>query len=145
MDVNKVERASLNKVKAKKNEPTDKTTFSEIMTQGRNQLTYEKLQKLMVKIEDQGKILAESRTVDELRKFKSLIKEFMDDAVKYGLSLEERRGFNRRGRSKIYKVVQEVDKKLLDLTNAVIKQQEDSLQILDRIGEIKGLLINIYA
>jgi uncharacterized protein len=145
MDVNKVERASLNKVKAKKNEPTDKTTFSEIMTQGRNQLTYEKLQKLMVKIEDQGKILAESRTVDEFRKFKSLIKEFMDDAVKYGLSLEERRGFNRRGRSKIYKVVQEVDKKLLDLTNAVIKQQEDSLQILDRIGEIKGLLINIYA
>ena len=58
----------------------------------------------MSAIEDQGKVLADSRTVEDLKKYKKLVKEFMDSAVKNGLRLEEQRGFNRRGRTKVYKL-----------------------------------------
>ena len=146
MEVNKVGRAGLNKTQQTQAKGTEaKVTFQEIMKQGRNNAQYERLGELLGKIEDQGKTLAESRTVDELRKYKQLVKEFMDDAVKLGLNLEERKGFNRRGRTKVYKIVQEVDRKLLDLTDAVIREQKKSLDILNMVGEIQGLLINIYA
>ena len=145
MEVKKVSRATLDKTKQKSEVPTDKVIFTELMVKGRDQMNIERLNKLVQDIEDQGKILAESRNVGDLKKFKALVKSFMEEAVKHGLKLEERQGFNRRGRSRVYKIVTEVDKKLLDLTDAVLKQQEKGINILDRVGEIKGLLINIYA
>ncbi|MCE7794370.1 YaaR family protein [Salipaludibacillus sp. CUR1] len=146
MDIQKVGRTGVNNVTTKKNTGTEaKVSFQEIMQRGRDSSQYERLGHLLQKIDDQGKTLSESRTVEELRKYKALVKEFIDDAVKLGLSLEERKGFNRRGRTKVYKIVREVDRKLLDLTDAVIKEQKNSLDILNMVGEIKGLLVNIYA
>lgn len=115
------------------------------MRQKRDEKVYARFNQLIEEIDEQGKILAEKRTVEELRKYKQLVKEFIEDAVNHGLELQERRGFNRRGRTKIYKIVQEVDRKLLDLTNAVLEKQKSSLDILEMVGEIKGLLINLYA
>ncbi|OLS35965.1 hypothetical protein BTR22_13320 [Alkalihalophilus pseudofirmus] len=145
MDVGRIARTGLGKIEPKKQEATAKVSFQEVMGKQRDEKAYEKLSQLMQKIDDQGKVLVESRTVEELRKYKQLVKEFMEDAVQFGLSLEERRGFNRRGRTKIYKIVQEVDRKLLDLTDAVLEKEKKGLQILDMVGEIKGLLVNIYA
>lgn len=146
MDVQRVGRTGMNGITQKKDNSTEpKITFQEIMQKGRDNQAYERLNNLMVKIDEQGKTLAESRTVEELRKYKQLVKEFMEDAVKLGLSLEERKGFNRRGRTKVYKIVREVDSKLLDLTNAVLNKEQKGLNILQLTGEIKGLLINIYA
>lgn len=144
MEVNKVGRTSMNKIKPKQDTSLEKTSFAEVMNQKKDQLNQEKFNQLVLDIEEQGKVLAQSQTVEDLREYKKLIKEFMDEAVKYGLSLEERRGFNRRGRTKVYKIVEEVDKKLLELTNTVLKQEEKGLKILDLVGEIKGLLINVY-
>ncbi|WP_078552968.1 YaaR family protein [Bacillus alkalicellulosilyticus] len=145
MDVQRVGKANLNRVEQKKQGPTASVSFSEVMNKQRDEKAYERLHGLMQKIDDQGKALAESRTVDELRKYKALVKEFMEDAVAFGLQLEERRGFNRRGRTKVYKIVQEVDRKLLDLTDAVLQKEKKGLDILNMVGEIKGLLVNIYA
>ncbi len=145
MDVQRIGKIGANRVDAKKTGPEPKVSFQEVIGKRRDEKAYERLTQLMHKIDDQGKVLSESRTVDELRKYKELVKEFMEDAVAFGLSLEERRGFNRRGRTKIYKIVKEVDRKLLDLTDAVLKQQKKGLDILNMVGEIKGLLVNIYA
>ncbi|WP_100406853.1 YaaR family protein [Bacillus solitudinis] len=145
MDVQRIGKTGIGKVESKKQEPTARVSFSEVIGQKRDEKVYERLSLLMGKIDDQGKVLSESRTVDELRKYKQLVKEFMEDAVQFGLSLEERRGFNRRGRTKIYKIVQEVDRKLLDLTDAVLEKQKKGLDILNMVGEIKGLLVNVYA
>ncbi|SDN39607.1 YaaR family protein [Alkalicoccus daliensis] len=146
MDVNRVGRPGLQKAESKTSSGTQaKISFQEIMQQGRNSAQYEKLGELLLKIEDQGKTLSESRTVDELRKYKQLVKEFLDDAVKLGLNLEERKGFNRRGRTKVYKIVREVDTKLMQLTDAVLNEQKKGLDVLKMTGEIQGLLVNIYA
>ncbi|MGC4377968.1 YaaR family protein [Fictibacillus sp. Mic-4] len=144
MDVQKIWRPGFNPLQPKPSQTAEKVSFAEVMAKGREQQTIEKLNQLMTKIEDQGKVLAEKRTVEELRKYKQLVKEFLEDAVKHGLSLEERRGYNRRGQTKVYQIVQEVDQKITNLTNAVVEGQKSSLDILDVIGELKGLLLNIY-
>ncbi|CAM3804928.1 YaaR family protein [Alkalicoccus chagannorensis] len=146
MEVNKVGRSSMQRTNAKQGTGTEaKVTFQEIMKQGRNGAQYEKLGQLLKKIEDEGKNLAESRTVDQLRTYKKLVQEFMDDAVKLGLNLEENKGFNRRGKTKVYKIVKEVDSKLIDLTNAVLDEQKKGIDVLKMTGEIQGLLVNMYA
>ena len=144
MEVNRVSKTGLNRVQKKEDLAAESISFTEVMGTKRENLVYEKMTKMMHGIEDQGKVLAESRTVEDLKKYKKLVKEFMDAAVKNGLKLEEQRGFNRRGRTKVYKIVKEVDKKLIDLTNAVLEKEKKGINILNLVGEIKGLLINIY-
>ncbi|MER2259066.1 MAG: DUF327 family protein, partial [Priestia megaterium] len=34
--------------------------------------------------------------------------------------------------------------KLVDLTNDILQKEKDSLNLLKRVGEIQGLLINMY-
>ena len=144
MEVNRVSKTGLNRVQKKEDLAAESISFTEVMGTKRENLVYEKMTKMMQDIEDQGKVLAESRTVEDLKKYKKLVKQFMDDAVNNGLKLEEQRGFNRRGRTKVYKIVKEVDKKLIDLTNAVLEKEKNGINILNLVGEIKGLLINIY-
>lgn len=144
MEVKKVGRALADRLNPKQDQPIESISFTELMGSRRDQMNVERFNRLIQDIEDQGKVLSQTVTVGDLRKYKQLVKSFMEDAVKYGLKLEETRGFNRRGRPKVYKIVTEVDKKLLDLTNAVLNKQEKGLHILEMVGEIKGLLVNIY-
>lgn len=118
--------------------------FDEVMQKQSRDLDVEKLNKLIQQIDTQGERLARSRTVKDLKEYKSLVKNFMEEAVKNGVALEERHGFSRRGRSKVYKIITEVDKKLNEVTDAVLKKEQKGINILDTVGEIRGLLVNMY-
>ncbi|MDE3840150.1 DUF327 domain-containing protein [Bacillus methanolicus] len=144
MEVQRVSKTGISRVQKKEEAATESVSFTEVMSKKRENILYEKMTKMMKEIEDQGKKLSESRTIEDLKKYKKLVKQFMEDAVNNGLKLEEQRGFNRRGRTKVYKIVKEVDKKLIDLTNAVLEKEKKGLEILNLVGEIQGLLINIY-
>lgn len=144
MEVQRVNKASVNKVGFKEETAKDSISFTSVMDKKRTDVTFERLTKKMKEIEGAGKSLADSRTVDNLRKYKKLVKDFMEDAVKNGLELKEQRGFSHRGSSKVYKLVKEVDKKLIDLTNAVLDKEQKGIDLLGMVGEIQGMLINIY-
>ena len=144
MEVHRVSKTGANKIEKKESIPAESISFTEVMGKKREEVLYAKMTKMMQDIEDQGKILSTSQTVEDLKKYKKLVKEFLDDAVNNGLKLEEQRGFNRRGRTKVYKIVKEVDSKLIDLTNAVLDKEKNGLKILNLVGEIQGLIINMY-
>jgi uncharacterized protein len=144
MEVQKVTRANVSNVSRKEETAMESVSFTEVMAKKRNDIVWERMQQQVQQIEEQGKKLAESRTIEDLKKYKRLVKQFLDDAVKNGLQLEEQRGFSRGGRARIYKIVKEVDRKLIELTNNVLQKEQKGLDILHIVGEIQGLIINIY-
>jgi uncharacterized protein len=144
MDVQKVGKTSLNKMGKKQQVATESVSFTEVMSKKRENALYEKFTTLAKGIEDQGKVLSESRTVEDLKKYKKMVKSFLEEAVNNALQLENQRGFNRRGRTKVYKIVKEVDSKLVDITNGVLNKEKKGLNILNLVGEVQGMLINIY-
>lgn len=130
--------------KAKQPDTEPGVSFQNVIGQKRVDREYERFQRQIAAIQEQGELLAESQTIESLTEYKQLIKEFMKDAVDAALSLEDKRGFNRRGRAKIYKIVEQVDQKLLALTDQVISGEASRLSLLDQVGEIRGLLVNVY-
>ena len=144
MEVQKVTRANIAKIGRKEQTPSASVSFSEVVAKRHEELVLERFYGLAREIEEQGKILAESRSVEDLRKYKKLVKTLLDDVVKNGLQLSEQRGFNWSGRSRIYKIVREIDKKVIDLTNAVLQKEQQGIDLLSKVGEIQGLIINIY-
>ncbi|WP_338705154.1 YaaR family protein [Priestia aryabhattai] len=134
--------SSVNLIREK--EVSSSASFTGVMVKKQKELTYEHLTQVINKIEEQGKQLVKSQTIDSLRKYKTLVKQFMNEVVKNGFELHEERGFNHRGTTKVYKLVKEVDTELVDLTNDILQKEKDSLNLLKQVGEIQGLLINMY-
>ncbi len=145
MKVGNVGKVNTSKAQAKKVKDEASISFRKIMGTRRDEMDVERLNRLIEDIDEQGKILAQSMTVEDLRSYKKKVKEFITEAVKYGLKVQQSRGFNRGGRMRIYKTVQKVDEKLLELTDAVISKEEKGLKVLTLVGEIRGLLLDIYA
>ncbi|WP_042355987.1 YaaR family protein [Bacillus rubiinfantis] len=119
-------------------------SFQKIMHSYSKDLTKEYLHKLLENIDQQGKQLSENPNFHELRKYKDLVKQFMSEITKNGLNLTETESWDPYGGSRTLKTVQVVDHKLMELTNHVLHEQTDGLSLLERIGEIKGMLINLY-
>lgn len=145
MDIRRIQEISrLQTPKTGPREVEASTTFSALMQDKREHRGYERLQQKLMLVEEHGQLLAESQTIEHLEAYKEKIKDFLKDALDQSQQLEEKRGFNRRGRTKIYKVVEQVDAKLLQLTDNVISGESRRLEILDQIGEIKGMLVNVF-
>jgi uncharacterized protein YaaR (DUF327 family) len=119
-------------------------SFQNIINSYSKELTKDNLQQLLQDIDHQGRQLFENPTFTELRKYKDLVKQFMGEVTKNGIGLYQSESWDTYGGNKTLKTVQVLDRKLMELTNQVLHQQNAGLSILDRIGEIKGLLINLY-
>ena len=50
---------------------------------------------------------------------------------------------DRRGRHRVYGIVKEVDKSLDDLAQELLKDEKDNLAILNKIDDIRGMLLDI--
>lgn len=145
MKVRNIEKTNTEHMAPKKVKDEASISFREVMSTRRDEMDVERLNRLMEDVDAQGKVLAQSMTVEDLREYKKKVKEFLSEAVKHGLKIQQSRGFNRGGRMKMYKIVQKVDDKLLELTDAVINKQEKGIKVLSLIGEIRGLLLDVYA
>ncbi|MFF0830602.1 YaaR family protein [Brevibacillus sp. NPDC003359] len=129
---------------SRKNPQLEKLNFGTMIQGEDERMSQEKLTRLLTDIDRQGQILARSRAVRDFYAYKNLVKQFMEEAVKFGIALDDRRGMNRRGRSRLYKIVKEVDAELLKLTDELLSEQAPTIELLARIGEIRGMLINLY-
>lgn len=117
------------------------STFSSMMSHSQSKL---QLESLMSRLENQGRVLVNQRTLENLRDYKKMVKEFIGEAVHGGLQLSDKQSYYPNGNSKTHQIVEVVDQKLLELQDEVMNNEENGLEILQLVGEIKGLLINLY-
>ena len=144
--INKEIRSQLEAARLKKTRSKGKgISFDAIVSDQAEKLQGYELEHLMNDIANQGERLARYRTIRELAKFKRLVKGFIEEAVNYGLDVSQSHTFQMNRNSRRLLIVKEIDQQLIDLTEAIVEQEKPSIDLLDMIGEIKGLLINLYS
>lgn len=104
-----------------------------------------KLGSLMDEITAQGERIARHMDVTDMKKYRSLVKEFMNEVVTHSHEFSRENFLDRRGRHRVYGIVRLVDKNLDDLARELVKDEKDNLTILNKVGEIQGLLLDIVA
>ncbi|MUT67732.1 YaaR family protein [Paenibacillus sp. NEAU-GSW1] len=125
------------------NKPVQMKSFSDAMVQQDAQRTQEQLQQKLQDIHNQGERLARTMTVRELKLYRQMVKRFLEDTVRRGIGLKELRGFDRRGRTKRYKLLEEIDEALVAMAEELLDSEQGRIELLGRIGEIRGMLINL--
>lgn len=103
-----------------------------------------KLNGLMEQITAEGQKLAKRRDVKDMRHYRGLIKEFLNEVVTHSHSFSRENFLDRRGRHRVYGIIRLVDENLDQLAQELMKDEKDNLAILNKIGEIRGLLLDIF-
>ena len=79
-----------------------------------------------------------------MKKYRELIKDFMNEIVTRSHKFSRENFLDRRGRHRVYGMIRLVDETLDELAAELIKDEKDHLMILSRIDEIRGLLLDIF-
>lgn len=103
----------------------------------------ERLKNLADKIIQQGEKLGKKADIRELKLYKNMISEFLDEAVSNSHKFSKKNFLDRRGRHKIYAVVKRVNEELENLTKEVLNSEKDNIKILKSLDDIRGLILDI--
>ncbi|MBR1860668.1 MAG: YaaR family protein, partial [Lachnospiraceae bacterium] len=102
------------------------------------------LNSLMEQIDAEGKKLAKRRDVKDMKHYRGLIKDFLNEIVTRSHDFSRENFLDRRGRHRVYGIIRLVDENLDALAQELMKDEKDNLEILNKIGEIQGLLLDIF-
>lgn len=119
-------------------------SFANVIKKSESKMQLDSLNHLMNQVDTQGQKFAKQRTLENLRDYKNLVKQFIRESLCYGLQLTDKQSFNSGGSMKSHQIVEVIDKKLIELQDEVLNNEREGIDTLRIVGEIKGLLINLY-
>lgn len=105
----------------------------------------QRLNLMMEEIVMQGDKIVKRMDVRDMRRYRTLIKEFMNEIVNRSHKFSRENFLDRRGRHRVYGIIRLVDEKLDELAQALVSEECDKIAILAKVDEIRGLLLDILA
>lgn len=142
MKVQDIQAAQVQEVKAQKEKVQDDTfefTLNKVDDEGFQQ----RLNKMMEDITVQGKKLADHMDVRDMKQYRTMVTDFMNEIVSRSHKFSRQNFLDKRGRHRVYGIVKLVNKNLDELAQSLISKEKEHLNILAKVDEIKGLLLDI--
>ena len=118
-----------------------KFTLSSAITDAQLQA---KVDALMTDITTQGERIARHMDIRDLKRYRGLIKDFLNEVVYRSHKFSRENFLDRRGRHRVYGIIRKIDENLDALAEELMADEQDHLAILSRIGEIEGLILDIF-
>lgn len=118
--------------------------FEENLNREQSQRMEERIAALLEDIDQQGKKLTGSMSLKELLAYKAKVKAFMEEVLSGMLKYAKSSTMDRRGRHRIYTLVKRINKELEQLTEEMLGEQKNRLKILEKVDNIRGLLVDLY-
>ena len=79
-----------------------------------------------------------------MKKYRGQIKDFLNEIVNRSHKFSRENFLDRRGRHRVYGIIRLVDNNLDELAQELCEEEKDHIKILSKIGEITGLLLDIF-
>lgn len=103
-----------------------------------------KVDELMNDITAQGNRLAQHMDIRDMKKYRGLIKDFLNEVVYRSHKFSRENFLDRKGRHRVYGIIRLIDSTLDELASELVSDEKDHISILSKIGEIEGLLLDIF-
>lgn len=103
----------------------------------------QKLSAMMQEITEQGEKISKHMDIKDMKRYRELVKGFMNEIVTRSHQFSRENFLDRRGRHRVYGIVKLVDKNLDELAEELMKEEKDHLAIVGKVDDIRGLLLDI--
>ncbi|HHU92383.1 MAG TPA: YaaR family protein [Halanaerobiaceae bacterium] len=124
--------------------PRKEVQFKEKLDEINQQEIKERLDKLFNIIDEQGEKLKKSLDKKDLMEYKRRVKEFLRILNKEFARAKQSFSWDSRGNMRTYTIVEKINGKLETLQDLFLEEQADALEVLKRVDEIRGLLLDLY-
>ena len=104
----------------------------------------ERLNLMMQDIIQQGEKISKRNDIKDMQRYRILIKDFMNEVVTRSHVFSRENFLDRKGRHRVYGIIRQVDKELDELAQELVKEEKNSIDILAKIGQIQGVLLDIF-
>ena len=102
------------------------------------------LKVMMEEITMQGDKISKKRDIRDMKKYRAMIKGFMNEVVSRSHTFERENFLDRKGRHRVYGIIKLVDQRMDELAQELVKDEKDNIKILGMVGDIQGLLLDIF-
>ena len=99
---------------------------------------------MMEDIIQQGDKLGKRMDVRDLKQYRKLIQEFMNEIATHTHQFSRENFLDRKGRHRVYGIVKKINQTLDELAEELLRKEKDHIAILSKIDEIKGLILDIF-
>lgn len=103
-----------------------------------------KIDRMLTDINVQGRLIAKHMDIREMKRYRGLIRDFLNEIVNRSHKFSRENFLDRRGRHRVYGIIRLIDENLDELAQELVEDEKNQISILSRIGEIEGLLLDIF-
>ena len=139
MEISRARRNS--PVSSDKKTVSSKKDFSQNFSFARQQKSEEQLKDMMDDIKKKGNRLSITKCFADVKAYKNLIREYLDSVLKHMYEVKKDISF---WQTQYFITVDTVDVKLEELTQMLLSQEKENLDVANTIDEIAGLIVDIY-
>ncbi len=143
MQVNQLQMPTLRELPTIKEEGVDRGFRFTLISQIDEGELQDKLTEMIENITEQGSKISEHMDIRDIRVYRQMISEFMNEITTNSHKFSRENTLDKRGRHRVYGIVRAVNEKLDELADELMRTEKNQLDILDKIGEIQGLLLDI--
>ena len=143
MRVSKPIMPTVSEVGVKKEVSNDKDFKFTLLSKVEESELQSKLDGMIKDITAQGDKIAKHMDIKDMKKYREMVKDFMNEVVTHSHKFSRENFLDKRGRHRVYGIVKLVDKNLDDLAQELLREEKNHIGILGRIDEIKGLLLDM--
>jgi len=101
------------------------------------------LKELIEEIDEVGSKLAFASSMDIFFKYKNLIRQFIKEVEGSLYKITENPSIRFLDNNKVFVIVNKIDKSLEEFTKDIMSNQIDRLEIVRRVDEIRGMLMDV--
>ncbi len=141
------EETSGNKVISKpgnKKVSSKQQNFQAQFSKAHKQEVSQELEQLMGDIKEKGDRLADQMNWESFISYRDSVKSFLRVLIGETYQVASSKGKNRFGSQKLYRHVETIDNKLAELGKQLVEDESEKVDVIAKIDEIRGLLLDLY-
>lgn len=99
---------------------------------------------ILRQIDSLSEDLKKAPTPNGVKKYRRLVASFIKEAMSQTYELNEETHWDRSGNRKNYLTVKNINKALEELTEEVMNREKKQIDLVAKLGEIRGMLLDLY-
>lgn len=119
-------------------------TFSEVLETEKVETRDIDLATALEEVDEYARRLKESPVMENLLRYKRRVRAILRFLVQQSYDVQENTVYDLFGRRRLLVLVESIDQKLEELTWDFLNKQSSSLDLVSRLDEIRGLLLDLH-
>ena len=117
---------------------------AELADQQSEGVSHEEMEAMLKKIDEQAVRLTKTPTYEELKAYRTMIKNFVGAAISNMYEVHTSAGWDRMGRQRVYTTVRKIDRKLEEMAEKIRLGHSEQLDVIAAHDAIRGMLVDLY-